>query len=89
MSMINFKNNDVKAALEVLNKYQYIYDPDLSSKPDVAVSYNNRCYAYMQLGELNAALKDCTSSLKFGSLPDAYRKQQEIVKRLKAGETQL
>ena len=25
----------------------------------VAIAYNNRCYAYMQLGELRKALDDC------------------------------
>jgi tetratricopeptide (TPR) repeat protein len=89
ISMIHFKKKDVRAALDILNRYQFIYDPNMSSKADVAVSYNNRCYAYMQLGELNEALKDCTASLKFGNLPDAYSKQQELLQRLKAGETRL
>jgi len=89
MSMIYFKRKDVAAALDVLNTYQYISDPDLSSKSDIAVNDNNRCYAYMELGALKKALADCTASLKYGSLPDAYRKQREIVKRLKAGEVPL
>ena len=38
----------------------------------------------MELGDLQKALEDCTASLRYGSLPDAYRKQQELVKRLKA-----
>ena len=50
----------------------------------MAISYNNRCYAYMQLNELKRALDDCTQSLKYGSIPDALRKQQELVKRLGA-----
>jgi hypothetical protein len=64
------------------NKYQYLYDPDVTNKQDVEVGYNNRCYAYMQLGELKKALDDCTASLKYGSVPDAYRKQQELTRRL-------
>jgi hypothetical protein len=64
-----------------LNKYKYLYDPATDSRDDIAVSYNNRCYAYMQLGELHEALDDCTASLKYGSLPDAYPKQQELIKR--------
>ena len=82
ISMIYFNRNDVPGALNVLNKYAYLYDPRTTNRYDVAVSYNNRCYAYMQLGELSKALDDCTASLKFGSLPDAYRKQQELIKRL-------
>jgi hypothetical protein len=31
---------------------------------------------------LKPALDDCTRSLEYGSLPDAFRKQQELVKRL-------
>lgn len=82
MSMIYFDRNDYTSALDVLNKYTYLYDPKRVTKNEVAVSFNNRCYAYMQLGDLKKALDDCTNSLRYGSLPDAYRKQQELVKRL-------
>lgn len=30
--------------------------------------------------------KDCTASLRYDSLPDAYQKQQELIRRLKAKE---
>jgi len=82
MSMIYFNRKDIKSALNVLNGYPYLYDPTTTSRSNVAVSYNNRCYAYMELGELRKALADCTESLKYGSLPDAYRKQQELVRRV-------
>jgi tetratricopeptide (TPR) repeat protein len=82
MSMIYFNRKDDKGALDVLNKYTYLYNPNTTSRDDVAVAYNNRCYAYMQLGELRKALDDCTESLKYGSIPDAFRKQQELMKRL-------
>jgi hypothetical protein len=55
----------------------------------MAVAYNNRCYAFMQLGQLKEALDDCRASLKYGSIPDAYRKLQQLVKRLGAHETGL
>jgi hypothetical protein len=84
-SMVYFNRNDNRGALDVLNRYQYLYDPSTTKKDDVAVGYNNRCYAYMQLGQLKEALDDCTASLKYGSIPDAYRKQQELVKRLGGG----
>jgi hypothetical protein len=89
MSMIYFNRNDNPSALNVLNKYAYLYDPGVTNRDDVAVSYNNRCYAYMQLGDLKQALQDCRASLKFGSLPDAYRKMQELVQRIGAGERNL
>jgi hypothetical protein len=89
LSMIYFDRKDNRSALDVLNRYTYLYDPDTDTKDNIAVSHNNRCYAYMQLGELKKALADCTASLKYGSLPDAIRKEQELMKRLKAGETGL
>jgi tetratricopeptide (TPR) repeat protein len=89
MSMVHFNRNDVQSALNVLNKYTYLYDLKTDTKADIAVSYNNRCYAYMQLGELTKALDDCTASLRYGSLPDAYRKQMELTKRLRDNEKGL
>jgi hypothetical protein len=89
LSVIYSDRKAFHKALDVLNKYTYLYSSNTNSKADIAVSYNNRCYAYMQLGELKRALADCTMSLKYGNLPDAYRKEQELVKRLKAGETGL
>jgi hypothetical protein len=36
----------------------------------------------MQLGQLKEALDDCTQSLKYGSIPDAYDKQLKLMKML-------
>jgi len=85
MSMIYFARKDNQGALELLNGYPYLFDPDLSSENTVALAYNNRCYAYMELGDLQKALADCRQSLKYGSVPEAFRKEQELLKRL--GET--
>lgn len=82
MSLIYFDRDDNAGALRVLNQYSYLYDSNIQDKATVATAYNNRCYAYMQLGDLEKAFNECTASLKYGSLPDAYRKQQELVKRL-------
>jgi tetratricopeptide (TPR) repeat protein len=73
ISMIYFGRDDNRSALDVLTKYKYLYDPETNNRNDVAVSYNNRCYAYMQLGQLPEALSDCTASLKYGIIPVAYR----------------
>ena len=54
---------------------------------DVAIAYNNRCFAYMKLGKLKEALDDCNNSLKYGRLPDALQKQQQLVKLLSAQTT--
>lgn len=86
MSMIYFGRDDKQGALEVLNAYPFVYDPDRTRESTVAVAYNNRCYAYMELGELEKALEDCTQSLRYGSMPDAFRKQQELVARLNAAK---
>lgn len=83
MAKIYFDRNDFQAALNMLNKYEYLFDPEMENKVTAATSYDNRCYAYMQLGDLQKALADCTASLKYGSLPDAYRKQEELARRLK------
>jgi len=89
LSIILFARKDIQGALDVLNAYVYLYDPELTTKNNVAAAYNNRCYAYMQAGELKKALEDCNASLKHGSIPDAYRKRLELINRLKAQETKL
>lgn len=82
VSWIYDKQEKFKEAIGSLNQYTYLYDEKFVGKGNVAVAYNNRCYAYMQVGELHKALDDCTQSLKYGSIPDAFQKQQELVKRL-------
>jgi tetratricopeptide (TPR) repeat protein len=89
ISVILFNRKDMRGALDALNKYTYLYDPELSDKDDVAVGYNNRCYAYMQLNELRKALDDCTASLKYGSIPEAFRKQEELIKLLGTRDSRL
>jgi len=87
MSMIYFGQNDNKAALDLLNKYEHLYAGPGASRSNIAVAYNNRCYAYMELGELQKALDDCTNSMRYGSIPDAYRKHDELLKRLSQAQT--
>jgi len=36
----------------------------------------------MQLGHLHKAPADCTASLKYGHIPDAYHKQLALMARL-------
>ena len=38
--------------------------------------------SYMELGELEKALSDCTTSLKYDHIPDAFHKQQELMRRV-------
>jgi tetratricopeptide (TPR) repeat protein len=82
VSWIYDKQKKFREAIDSLKKYMYLYDEKSVGKYNVAVAYNNRCYAYMQIGEFHKALDDCTQSLKYGSIPDAFQKQQELVKRL-------
>lgn len=73
---------DFAGQLASMNQYPYLFDPTLQPPSDLAVAYNNRCYAYMQLGQLQKALDDCTTSLKYDRIPDALHKEQELLKRL-------
>jgi membrane associated rhomboid family serine protease/tetratricopeptide (TPR) repeat protein len=87
LSVVYGKKNDAAGQLASMQSHPYLFDPDLQPPDDLAVAYNNRCYAYMQLGLLKQALDDCNMSLKYGRIPDAVRKQQLLLKQLttKAG----
>ncbi len=71
-------------AIDLLDSHPFVFDEASQRKTDLAIIYNNRCAAFMYLGELQKALDDCTASLRFDSIPDAFHKQQELVRRLKA-----
>ena len=83
ISVIYGRKNDMPAMLKALDSYHYLYDPATEDREDIAIAYNNRCYARMHLGDLRGALKDCSASLHFGNLPDAYAKQQQLILLLK------
>jgi tetratricopeptide (TPR) repeat protein len=73
-----------QASLNALNQYSYLFKKAYDDPYDMAIAYNDRCFDKMKLGNLKSALQDCTSSLRYGSLPDAYAKQQEL-RRMLAG----
>ncbi len=77
------ERNDDKGALELFKKYTYLFDPKIHSDYELAVNYNNRCYTYLKLEKLKEALDDCNTSLKYGNIPDALHKRQEIIQLLK------
>jgi tetratricopeptide (TPR) repeat protein len=81
-SVIYGNMHDLAGQLRNMNSHPYLFDPALQSSDDLATAFNNRCYAYMQLGDLHKALADCTTSLKYGHIPDAYHKQLELMARL-------
>ena len=87
MEHINALLGKYAVELEIFKKYPFVFDASLQPPEDLAVAYNNRCFAYMKLGELDKALEDCTMSLKYGRLPDALQKQQELQKLLSAQTT--
>lgn len=72
----------LQACWRCLKKNSFLFDEGEQDNDTLAISFNNRCYARMQLGKLQEALEDCNASLKYGSLPDAYHKQQALVKKL-------
>jgi tetratricopeptide (TPR) repeat protein len=89
MSYILGEKHDFVGELASLNQHSYLFDERLQSHADLAVSYNNRCFAYMQLNQLQRALDDCIASLKFGRIPDASYKLQEIRKLLESKRPEL
>ena len=70
------------AQLDIFKKYPFIFDASLQPPDDLAIAYNNRCFALMKTGELEKALQDCQTSLKYGKIPDALQKQQQLLKML-------
>jgi tetratricopeptide (TPR) repeat protein len=76
------QKGDYAGQLASMNRYPYLFDPDLQPPHDLAVAFNNRCLAHMKLGQLSEALDDCTMSLKYDRIPDAYQKQQQLLKLL-------
>lgn len=73
---------DYAGQLASMNAHPYLFDSKIQPPADLASSYNNRCFAYMKLGQLQQALDDCTKSLTYGRIPDAFHKQQELLKLL-------
>jgi hypothetical protein len=76
------QKRDFAGQLASMNQHAYLFDAELQPPHDLAVAYNNRCFAHMKLGQLKEALDDCTMSLKFDRMPDAFHKQQELLKLL-------
>ena len=87
MDHINALRGKYAVELETFEKYPFVFNPALQAPDDLAIVYNNRCFAYMKLGELHKALDDCTMSLRYGRLPDALQKQQQLQKLLSAQTT--
>lgn len=87
MDHINAQLGKYTVELQIFDKYPFVFDPALQPPDDLAIAYNNRCFAYMKVGELHKALDDCTMSLRYGRLPDALQKQQELQKLLSAQTT--
>lgn len=84
MTVIYGHHNEFQKQLDVLNRYTFLYDQSSQMKESLAVAYNNRCYAYLHLGDLQKAKDDCNTSLTYGNLPDAYQKLHEIDEKMKA-----
>lgn len=68
---------DWKSLLDTLDEYRFMYNPMYA-----AFTYDSRCHAHQELGELQKALDDCTEALKHSRLPDAYQRQQELIQQL-------
>lgn len=69
--MIQLKDRNFSDAVATLNRFTYLFDPQLTSDRDVATTYFDRCYAKWQLGDLVHALADCDQSIRFRSTAGA------------------
>jgi Domain of unknown function (DUF4034) len=87
MSVIYGERHDYPGLLASLNEHPYLFDPAMQSHDDLAIAFNNRCDAYMELGHLHKALADCTASLKYEHTPDAYQKELELISALRSRST--
>jgi tetratricopeptide (TPR) repeat protein len=84
MEHVNALLSRYSTELEIFRTYPFVFDAELQPADDLAIAYNNRCFAYMKVGELKKALEDCEASLRYGHLPDAVHKQQELLRLLSA-----
>jgi tetratricopeptide (TPR) repeat protein len=81
------QKGDFAGQLASMNRYPYLFDEHMQPPHDLAVAYNNRCFALMKLDRLQEALDNCTRSLTYDRIPDAMNKQQELLKRLGKGSS--
>ena len=81
-----FKKGDFPGALAVMDAHPLMFDEAHEGPESLAMAFNNRCYVYKKMGELQKALDDCTTSLKHGKLPDALQKQQELLRAIAAAK---
>lgn len=77
------RDDDVNKMMEILNRYTYLFDDNVTSREHVSTAYANRCYGNKRLGNYEKALKDCTTSLKYAPSKYAFRLQRDLVKILK------
>jgi len=79
-----FSKGDFAGALAIMDAHPFMFDEAQGVPESLAMAFNNRCFVYKKMGELQKALDDCTISLKYGRLPDALQKQQELLRAIAA-----
>ncbi len=84
ISLAYGKKHDPAGQLAYMDKHSFMFNEQWQTKEDLAIAFNNRCYALKELGRLREALDDCTRSLSYDRIPDAFAKQQELLKLLKS-----
>lgn len=87
LPVVQASRKDYAAAIDPFERSPCLFDVRGQRKSDLAVIYNNRCCVRMQLGEFDAALTDCTESLRYGNLPDAFAKQQKLIRLVEERES--
>ncbi len=86
LTVLYGERKDLAGELAFMDKHAYLFDEKGQAKDDLAVAFNNRCWVYMQQGELQKALDDCNTSLRYGNVPDAIIKRKQLIERLGAHE---
>lgn len=82
VSILQDNQHQFGQALQALDRWRNLFTPALTSVYNIASYYNDRCYAEMQLGKLQAALYDCKTSIGYQPLPDAVDKEAKIEKMI-------
>jgi tetratricopeptide (TPR) repeat protein len=88
LSIVYFERKDHKGAIDLLTRYEYLYDPTVSDKHGIAIAYNNRCYAHMEIKDYQKAYDDCTRSLKYAQMPEAVKKTADLKRILTSSKSQ-
>ena len=83
MTLILAKHHDLAGQLALANAHPYLYELDGGNKNQLAILLQQPLLQpTWNSGSFQQAMDDCTISLRLDSIPDAYAKQQRLIKML-------